>query len=103
VNPAQGEAYYLHMLLHIIRGATSFSEIRTVGRHEYLTFWFACQYLGLLGDDQEWSRALDDVAEWASPYQLRQLFGTILLFCEVADLLKLFSDHSSHMSEDITY
>jgi hypothetical protein len=103
VNPAQGEAYYLRMLLHIIRGATSFFEIRTVGGHEYPTFRLACQSLGLLGDDQEWSHALHDAVQWASPYQLRQLFVTILLFCEVADPLKLFSDHSSHMSEDITY
>jgi hypothetical protein len=90
VNPALGEAYYLRMLLHIIRGATSFSEIRTVGGHEYPSFWLSCQSLGLLGDDQEWSHGLDDAAQWASPYQLRQLFVSILLFCEVADPLKLF-------------
>jgi hypothetical protein len=103
VNPAQGEAYYLRMLLHIIKGATSFSKIRTIGGHEYSTFRLACQSWGLLGDDQEWSHALDDAAQWASPYQLMQLFVTILLFCEVADPFKLFSNHSSHMSEDITY
>jgi hypothetical protein len=71
VNPAQGEAYYLPMLLHIIRGATSFSETRTVGGHEYPTFQLACQSLGLFGDDQELSHALDDAAQWASAYQLR--------------------------------
>jgi hypothetical protein len=60
VNPAQGEAYYLRMLLHIIRGATSFFEIRIVGGHEYPTFRLACQSLGLLDDDQEWSHALHD-------------------------------------------
>jgi hypothetical protein len=27
VSPAQGETYYLHMLLHIVKGAKSFSEI----------------------------------------------------------------------------
>jgi hypothetical protein len=68
VNPAHGEAYYLCMLLHIVRGATSFSEIRTVGGREYPTFWLACQSLGLLGDDHEWSHALDDAAQWATPY-----------------------------------
>jgi hypothetical protein len=67
VNPAQGEAYYLRMLLHIIKGATSFSKIRTIGSHEYSTFRLACQSWGLLGDDQEWSHALDDAAQWASP------------------------------------
>jgi hypothetical protein len=91
------------MLLNIIEVQYPFSEIRTIGGHEYPTFRLACQSLGLLGDDQEWSHALHDVAQWVSPYQLRQLFVTIFLFCELADPLKLFSDHSSHMGKDITY
>jgi hypothetical protein len=103
VSPTQGETYYLRMLLHIVRGPTSFSEIRTVGGHEYPTFRLACQSLGLIGDDQEWSHAMHDASQWATPYQLKQLFVTILLFCEVAGPLKLFTNHSSHMSEDITY
>jgi hypothetical protein len=70
------------MLLHIVRGATSFYEIRTIGVHEYSTFRLAYQSLGLLGDDQEWSHTLNDAAQWATPYQLRQLFVTLLLFCQ---------------------
>jgi hypothetical protein len=50
------------MLLHIVKGATTFSEIRTIGGHEYLTFRLACQPLGILGDDQEWSHALNDAS-----------------------------------------
>jgi hypothetical protein len=42
VNPAQGETYYLWMLLHIVKGPTTFSEIRTVGGQEYPTFQLAC-------------------------------------------------------------
>jgi hypothetical protein len=103
VNPAQGEAYYLCMLLHIVKGAKSFSDIRTVGGHEHPTFREACQALGLPGDDQEWSNAMTDSAQWGSPYQLRQLFVTLLLFCEVSDPLKLFTEHASHMSEDFNY
>jgi hypothetical protein len=41
------------MLLHIVKGPTTFSEIRTVGGHEYPIFQLACQSLGILGDDQE--------------------------------------------------
>jgi hypothetical protein len=103
VNFAQGEVYYLCMLLHIVKCAKSFSDIRTVGGHEHPTFQEACQALGLLGDDQEWSHALTDSAQWASPYQLRQLFITLLLFSEVSDHLKLFTEHASHMSEDFSY
>jgi hypothetical protein len=38
VNPALGETYYLRMLVHIVKGATTFSEIRTIRGHEYPTF-----------------------------------------------------------------
>jgi hypothetical protein len=103
VSPAQGETFYLRILLHIVKGAKSFSEIRTVARQEYPTFRLACQALGLLGDDQEWSHALTDAANWSSTYQLRQLFVTLLVFCEVSDPTKLFTDHCANMSEDITY
>jgi hypothetical protein len=91
------------MLLHIVKGAKSFSEIRIVAGHEYPTFRLACQSLGLLGDDQEWSHTLSDAAQWATSYQLRQLFVTILVFCEVSNPCTLFMDHSSTMSEDIIY
>jgi hypothetical protein len=90
VNLAQGETYYLRMLLHIVKGATTFSKIRIVGGHDYPTFRLACQSLGILGDNQEWSHALNDASQWASPYHLRQFFITLLLFCEVTDPLRLY-------------
>src|SRR6185503_20869274 len=91
------------MLIHIVKGAKSFSEIQTIGGHHYPTFRATCEALGLLGDDQEWSHALTDAAQWATTKQLRQLFVTLLLFCEVTNPSKLFDNHASHMSEDILY
>jgi hypothetical protein len=77
--------------------------LKTGCDNEHPTFWAACQALGFLHDDQEWSHALTDAAQWATPYQLRQLFITLLLFCEVSDPLALFREHVSHMSEDFSY
>lgn len=71
MDPTKGEQYYLRMLLHIVKGPKSFAEIRTVSGHEYPTFRAACEALGLLGDDQEWSHALNDATQWALPHQLR--------------------------------
>jgi hypothetical protein len=61
------------MLLHIVKGPRSFSEIRNIAGTQYPTYRVACQALGLLGDDQEWSNAINDASEWALPYQLRRL------------------------------
>ncbi|XP_024319294.1 uncharacterized protein LOC100839430 [Brachypodium distachyon] len=102
VSPAQGELFYLRMLLYVVKGSKSFSEIRTIGNHECPTYRAACESLRLLGDDQEWSRALTDAAQWATVPQLLQLFVTMLLFCEVTNPKRLFDEHVSSMSEDST-
>lgn len=91
------------MLLHIVRGAKSYSNLRTFEGQVYPTFQAACQALGLLGDDREWSFALADAAPWALPYQLRELFVTLLLFCNVTDPSALFEEHMSSIGQDVAY
>ncbi|EEC66681.1 hypothetical protein OsI_32985 [Oryza sativa Indica Group] len=59
--------------------------------------------MGLLGDDREWSHAITDAAQWALPYQLRQLFVMMLLFCQVSDPAKLFDNNVQLMGEDFAY
>ncbi|XP_040380928.1 uncharacterized protein LOC102712269 isoform X2 [Oryza brachyantha] len=103
VDPTKGEQYYLRMLLHIVKGPKAFSEIRNISGQQHPMFRSACEALGLLDDDQEWSYALNDAAQWALPYQLRQLFVTILLFCEVTNPQRLFTKHAQRLSEDIRH
>ncbi|CAG8550379.1 20911_t:CDS:2 [Cetraspora pellucida] len=47
------EKYFLHMLLNIIKGATSFENLRTINRIIYNTFKEACDALELLQNDNE--------------------------------------------------
>lgn len=103
VGPNQGERFYLRILLHVIKGAQFFSDVRIVGGIQYPTFQSACEAMGLLGDDHEWSHAITDAAQWALPYQLRQLFVMMLLFCQVSDPAKLFDNHVQLMGEDFAY
>ncbi|XP_062202028.1 uncharacterized protein LOC133904555 [Phragmites australis] len=62
VGPNQGESYYLHRLLHVVKGVKSYVDIRTIESHQYPTFQAACQALGLLGDDHEWSFDMADAS-----------------------------------------
>jgi hypothetical protein len=103
VGPNQGEQFYLRILLHVVKGAQSFSDVRTVSGIQYPTFQSACEAMGLLGDDREWSHAITDAAQWALPYQLRQLFVMMLLFCQVSDPAKLFDNNVQLMGEDFAY
>lgn len=91
------------MLLNVVRGPQSYEEIRTVDGVLHLTFQEACNELGLLDNDKEWDEALQEASIWATPSQLRNLFATIIIFCEVADSLSLWEKHWQPMSEDISH
>ncbi|XP_048422055.1 uncharacterized protein LOC103957413 isoform X1 [Pyrus x bretschneideri] len=103
VHPASGELYYLRMLLNLKKGALSFDDIRTVNGIIHPSYHAACQSLELLGDDKEWIEALSSAVNVASSPQLRQLFVTILLFCDVGNPQILFDTHWQNMYDDILY
>ncbi|XP_076957793.1 uncharacterized protein LOC143633361 [Bidens hawaiensis] len=65
-----------------------------------LTFRATCEALGLLGDDKEWSSAIDEVSCWASASELRALFVQMLLYCDISNPLELFNKHWQKMGDD---
>ncbi|KAK1366929.1 hypothetical protein POM88_042490 [Heracleum sosnowskyi] len=101
VHPTAGERFYLRMLLNIVCGATSFDDIRTVNGVVYKTYKEACFHHGLLDSDDEWHEAIRDTYIHQSGAQLRELFMTLLLFCDVSDLRALWNNHWKSFSDDI--
>ena len=91
----------MRILLNFVKGCTSFEHVRTVNGTTYPTFKSACYALGLLDDDKEWVECLAEASTWASGYELRHLFVTILIHCQVADALKLWTTHYEILSEYI--
>jgi hypothetical protein len=85
-HPTLGERYYLRMLLNCVKGATSYKHLRTMDGIEHDTFKDACIAVGLLEDDNEWHQALEEASIWASRQQLRDMFASMLMFCEVTNL-----------------
>ena len=83
VHPAAGERYYLRMILNVVCNATSFEDLCTVQGIPYHSFKEACNALGLLQDDEEWNQCLKEAGQIEIGMQLRKLFATLLLFCEV--------------------
>uniref|UniRef100_A0A2N9IMI8 ATP-dependent DNA helicase n=1 Tax=Fagus sylvatica TaxID=28930 RepID=A0A2N9IMI8_FAGSY len=63
----------------------------------------ACYALGLLDDDKEWHEAIRQASLWATGKQLRELFTTILLFCEVSDPYNLWVSNWEILSDDILH
>lgn len=89
------------MLLNVVKGATSYEDLRIVHGVLYPSFKDAYQALGLLGDDNEWREALREASLWGSATQMRQLFVTIVLFCSVCDALSLFNESYIYFTDDI--
>ncbi|ONM00077.1 hypothetical protein ZEAMMB73_Zm00001d030046 [Zea mays] len=86
-HPAEGERYYLRVLLNHVTGATSYVDLRTVDGVTLPTFREAAERRGLLESDNTLDDCLTERALFQMPSSLRRLFATIL-------------KHKDSMSED---
>lgn len=102
-HPSSGERFYMRLLLNIVVGAKKFEDIRTVDGVVYETYKEACFHRGLLDSDNEWHVALDEASNYANAIQLRDLFVTMLIFCEVSNPADLWNRHWQDLSDDIEY
>ncbi|KAM0847424.1 hypothetical protein ACQ4PT_055022 [Festuca glaucescens] len=103
VQPNVGELYYLRMLLMIVKGATSYADLKTYQGTTYLFFKEACAARGLLGDDTEWYHAFDEAVLWGFGARLRQLFVTMLLYCGVKSERTFFERYWVDLADDLQY
>ncbi|ONM04331.1 DNA helicase-like protein [Zea mays] len=99
-HPAEGERYYLRVLLNHVRGATSFESLRTYDGNVYPTFREATEKRGLIEADNNIDECLTEASGFHMPPSLRRLFATILVFCEPTDVVGLWNKHLEAMSDD---
>lgn len=99
-HPAEGERYFLRVLLNHVRGAYSFEDLRTLGDITCSTFREACEKRGLIEADMSLDDCLSEAATFQMPPALRRLFATILVFCEATNVRGLWDKHNDSMSED---
>ncbi|XP_015124926.1 uncharacterized protein LOC107046742 [Diachasma alloeum] len=100
INPSQVELFHLRLLLCNVKGAMSFNDLRSVDGRLLATFTEACVARGLIQDDHEWTRAMEEGEVWMMPQALRQLFACILLHCQPLYPDKLWDEFKIPMSED---
>ncbi|XP_076940361.1 uncharacterized protein LOC143609509 [Bidens hawaiensis] len=91
---------YVDYVTELPKGCRSYTCIRTVNGQIYPTFRAACEALGLLGDDREWSSTIDEVSNWASASELRSMFSHMLLYCEISNPLELWKQYWQKMADD---
>ena len=105
VSPRDSERFNLRMLLHHVRGPTSFQHLRTVnhGTPEEVvctTYKEAAVVMGLVKEDRMWHSTMMEAKEFQMPRQLRQLFALMLLFGEVVHTTELWDEFKLPLSED---
>ncbi|CAL1385143.1 unnamed protein product [Linum trigynum] len=103
IPPGVDDVVYLRMLLTKARGAKSFRDLRKVNNVVCRTYKIACQKLGLLSTDQEWTAVLQEVCQWGQPSLIRSTFISLLMFCEITEPLDLFQKYWEHMADDMAY
>ena len=102
--PTAGEQFYLRTLLTVVKGATSFEDLRHYNTVEpYPTFHEACLARGLLEDDGEWNQCLAEACLMQTGTCLRHLFTTILLFCTPLEPDRLWHQYRIHICDDLSY
>jgi hypothetical protein len=57
--------------------------------------------MGLLANDNERHQTLEEAGVWASGRQLRDMFTSMLMFCEVTNPRQLWDAHWESLSDDI--
>ncbi|XP_053595538.1 uncharacterized protein LOC128667851 [Microplitis demolitor] len=99
-HPGNTECYFLRLLLHTVRGPTSFKDIRTVNGVVYQSYQAGCKALDLIEDDSHWDETLKEACVTDSPFKLRQLFAIIVVFCHPSDPKELWTKYKKYLYED---
>ena len=81
VHPSAGERFYLGLLLTTVTGAKSWEDLRRFGDKLHPTYKAAFFARGLLEDDSEWKKCLEEAGNIQTGHQLCCLFAIILLHC----------------------
>ncbi|EGT30965.1 hypothetical protein CAEBREN_12265 [Caenorhabditis brenneri] len=108
VSPSDPERFALRLLLLATKGKTSFEHIRTVADENgnliiHPTFVLAARAMGLLKDDAEYEKALQECASFQMASQMRATFSSLLVFNEVGDPQMLWDKFKESMSDDFTF
>ncbi|XP_024009269.1 uncharacterized protein LOC112084380 [Eutrema salsugineum] len=98
-----GEAYYLRLLLNLVKGPRSFDDIKTVNKVLHSSFKDACYAYGLLNDDKEYIEAINEAGLWLSANYLRRLFVILLTTHSISIPPRVWDATWQVLSDNIIY
>ncbi|KAG3053898.1 hypothetical protein PC121_g16558 [Phytophthora cactorum] len=103
VSPRDMQRFYMHVLLCDRKGPTSFENLRTVDGVTYDLYREAVLHAGYFEDDSECVACMTEASQFRMPYQLRQLFATIIVYSQVVEVGALWERFYDDLSLDFGY
>jgi hypothetical protein len=100
-SPVQGERYYLRLLLTVVRGPSSYSNLRTFQGVQHPTFHAAAIARGLLLNDGDWVATFREAVIFATGSALRSFFVVALLTGPLADPLAIWTTFQTDLCDDL--
>ena len=105
VSPKQIELYSLRLLLLSRKASTCFDDLKFIAYPEghdepgyhCTSFHAAAKVLGLIIDEEEWHRCLNEANFHTGYKEMRFLFATILMNCDIADPQNLWDMHCTKL------
>ena len=94
------ELFSLRLLLHHVSGAVDFENLRTINGNVFPTFQAACIKLGLLEDEAELDKIIEEAFLHQFGNQLRSLFCSILLYSTPSNTFQFWQNHKEKLAED---
>ncbi|KAG2858926.1 hypothetical protein PC113_g9368 [Phytophthora cactorum] len=103
VSPRDMQMLYMRVLLCHRKRPTSFENLRTVDGVTYNSYREAALHVGYLENDSEWVACMTEASQFRMPYQLRQLFATIIVYSQVVEVGALWERFYDDLSLDFGY
>ena len=101
-SPHTAELFYLRMLLYRVPGPTCYDDLKLVNGVQSDTFASACIAHGIIEDDNEIDRVLEEAANaHVSGAAVREVFATMLMFVVRSNHRNFFERHTSLLAEDL--
>ncbi|XP_060801784.1 uncharacterized protein LOC132902069 [Amyelois transitella] len=103
VHVSNMECFCLRMLLHHVRGPTSFRDLKKLGDQEFLTFREACEARGLLENNNHWDITMEEAVQCRSASKVRELFAILIATCGLSNPQRLWEKYKNDMADDILH
>ncbi|KAG3084835.1 hypothetical protein PI125_g19417 [Phytophthora idaei] len=103
MSPRDMQRFYMRVSLCHRKGPTSFDNLRAVDGVTYDLYCEAVLHAGYVEDNSEWVACMTEASQFRMPYQLRQLFATIIVYSRVVEVGALWERFFDDLSLDFGY